>query len=913
MRFSIASFSGSVSTLFSISFVPYSRFLRIASMLLAAYLCVGNFAWAKGNHPNTLEQFSANIGAPIHHVRSTTTKLSISDTVWFEDTENNTTINDILTSPSHKWASSGGKDLDFGRSNSRHWIVMRMRFESNTSPEQSMPEKSNWILDLSYPQIHVAALYYYDDDTQSMKRVDHGVLSAMGQRDIRHRGLLYPINLPSGQAKTFILEVERKASFLQVPLTLWSAPAFLESNSDMTYLYGMLFGAMIAMMVYNSILAFSIRHKAYIIYVLYIGFTLLGYLSLSGFGFLYLWPNNPEFNIVAIPIFCSLSVVFIMIFTRELLNLKTHMPSANTMLTALIMIGIAIPFLAIVTKNTQTLWLTTYTSLTCIITFFISIAMWRKGNRQAGLFVIAWTPWIIGMLTYLAALYGFFPDNIFTRNSIFMGSVIEIVLLAFIMSDQINIDRKEKYRALKIQNESIGKLQQVESELIHRSLHSRTTGLPNRSYLRNTLDELVTQDSDIEYSLFLISLNNFHTFNKTLGHSNGDSILKKVTDRLNDTINQLPDVIAIEQDIQHRHCIATVEGVTFGFSAKTAEESRANEIANLVLEALERPFLYNGLTLDVEAAIGISLWPRDADTTDKLLKNAQIALEDASNNNQRIAFYSFDIDPYNAKRLSLLAELKLAIEFNALELYFQPQINLRDDSLAGVEVLLRWNHEKHGFIPPDEFIPLAERTGVIQALTYWVCQKAFSTMVELQQQGIDIPMSINISTRNLMDRSFKNNVLALAQNCGVKLENIMLELTETSMMTNPDEALATLNDISATGMKISIDDFGTGYSSLSYLKKLPVQELKIDRAFVMDMANNPDDQVIVETTVKMAHSLGLSVVAEGVEDLASVALLKTIGCNYAQGYHFARPMNARKLTEWFHEFNSAPPSASASA
>ncbi|MDX1696515.1 MAG: EAL domain-containing protein, partial [Ketobacteraceae bacterium] len=239
-----------------------------------------------------------------------------------------------------------------------------------------------------------------------------------------------------------------------------------------------------------------------------------------------------------------------------------------------------------------------------------------------------------------------------------------------------------------------------------------------------------------------------------------------------------------------------------------------------------------------------------------------------------------------------------AIEQDSLQLYFQPQVDLKTQQVTGAEVLIRWIHSEHGFIPPDEFIPLAERTGVIQPLTYWICKNAFAALKRFKTKGFDLSLSINISARNLQDRLFQSTVLQLAENEQLSTSEIILELTETAVMVNPEEALEMLNALSRTGIKLSIDDFGTGYSSLSYLKRLPVKELKIDRTFVMEMAQNPDDQVIVDTTLQMAHNLGLIVVAEGIEDQETLNYLASKGCDYAQGYHIARPMPESEFVEW---------------
>src|SRR5690606_26571910 len=252
-----------------------------------------------------------------------------------------------------------------------------------------------------------------------------------------------------------------------------------------------------------------------------------------------------------------------------------------------------------------------------------------------------------------------------------------------------------------------------------------------------------------------------------------------------------------------------------------------------------------------------------------------------------------------------LGELRHAIENNSLQLHFQPQISLRDCSVAGAEVLIRWIHPEYGFIPPDEFIPLAERTGVIHPLTYWICRQAFAFKRNLEAQGIDIHLSINISARNLQDPHFVEQIARMADEAGISLKRIIMELTETAVMTDPEDALRVMTELNALGIRLSIDDFGTGYSSLSYLKQLPVDEIKIDRSFVMEMAKNSDDEVIVHTTLTMGHNLSMEVVAEGIEDATTLRKLKDMGCDLAQGYHIARPMPGADFFTWLAKYNAS--------
>jgi len=248
--------------------------------------------------------------------------------------------------------------------------------------------------------------------------------------------------------------------------------------------------------------------------------------------------------------------------------------------------------------------------------------------------------------------------------------------------------------------------------------------------------------------------------------------------------------------------------------------------------------------------------------------------------------------------LALMGELSQAIDADELLLYFQPQIDIEKNAVIGVEALTRWKHHDHGFIPPDEFIPLAEKTGLTRKLTRWVLNKALEECAFLMSQGMELSVSVNLSSQNLHETKLETRIKSLLAKHKVPPNFLLLELTETAVMLDPNHAQEVLSKLSEDGIRISIDDFGTGYSSLSYIKRLPLDEVKIDKSFIMDMINDKDDSVIVDTTLHMSHNLGLRVVAEGVENEDTLNALRTLGCDIAQGYYLTRPLNASDLFAW---------------
>lgn len=864
----------------------------MSRLLLLLLICSGTAnALENATYAERVERFPSQVTVVNGH----THQLEVTHSAWIEDPEDTLTLDQLFRHQLQELNVNEGETLNFGHSDSSFWVGFKIRYEAT---ENGMDPKRTFLLELPFPPLQRVAIYQPDKaGNYQSKNIGYDI--AMSARRIAHRHFVYPLTLEAGETELIFVNVMRKGGSVQAPLNIWSQESFLMRDGSQNYIYGIFYGTLFAMILYNGFLFISLRVKTYLYYIIYISLSALAYMALSGYGFLYLWPESPGVNTLIIPFICTIGTVAGLIFFKSFSSIAQRHRRLNIYINSLISTGFLLAAGILITRHLLSLYVVIFIGIAGTSALFASLYTWLKGSRQAGFFLLAWTLFIIGLLCFLGVLMGWIPSNIFTRHSLQIGCTTEVLLLSFALADQISHERKAKYKALQEQHKAVVRVQEMESQLMHRALHSRSTGLPNRALLRRSLDEFFeNQYTSGMVGLFLISLDNFHEFNKTLGHSTGDAILKLVTQRLSELIGNFKNAICFEVTDSHTHNLANVEGVTFGFALKVSTHDSALHQAEIVLQAFERPFEYQGMILDVESTIGISMYPEHGEGTDTLLRNAHIALESAAVSSNKVAIYTSELDPYSAKRLSLIAELKAAMEQNGLQLYFQPQVDLKTQQVTGAEVLIRWIHSEHGFIPPDEFIPLAERTGVIQPLTYWICKNAFAALKRFKANGFDLTLSINISARNLQDRLFQSTILQLAENECLSTREIILELTETAVMVNPEEALEMLNALSRTGIKLSIDDFGTGYSSLSYLKRLPVKELKIDRTFVMEMAQNPDDQVIVDTTLQMAHNLGLIVVAEGIEDQETLNHLTSKGCDYAQGYHIARPMPESDFVEW---------------
>lgn len=419
--------------------------------------------------------------------------------------------------------------------------------------------------------------------------------------------------------------------------------------------------------------------------------------------------------------------------------------------------------------------------------------------------------------------------------------------------------------------------------------HDSLTGLPNRHALyktiRTTLEERGPEQA---MALLLIDLNRFKDLNDALGHQVGDSLLKQVGPRLHAELSE------------SEAFIARLGGDEFAiFLPAIRNPQQAVVAAHRVLDAIKQPYNIDGFHTEMGAAVGIALRSAQANDVSHLMRYADVAMYQAKSEYSGVVVYSAAKDPNQGLRFSLISELRRAIREQELLLNFQPKIELQSRRVHGFEALVRWQHPTQGFIPPAEFIPMAEATDVIHPLTEWVLEQSIRQCKQWHAQSFFVTVAVNLSARNLLDEKLPHKVTQLLEKYQLPAVALELEITESAIVLDPDRALMILNQLSEQGVRISIDDFGTGYSSLAYLKKLPVNALKIDRSFVMDMLTDRQDEVIVKSTVNLAHNLGLHVVAEGVENEQTLQALAALGCNQAQGYHLGRPMPEGQVLDWF--------------
>ncbi len=451
------------------------------------------------------------------------------------------------------------------------------------------------------------------------------------------------------------------------------------------------------------------------------------------------------------------------------------------------------------------------------------------------------------------------------------------------LNQSLELRVEQRTRELEIANQKLEKL----------ALHDALTNLPNRFCIQDNLHRGIAEAklTGSPFTVIMMDLDRFKEINDTLGHDSGDQLLVDVGRRL-------------QKVLRPTDLIGRLGGDEFAILLPETDEAGAAIVAQKMLIAMDPPFTLADMAFTIGASLGIAAYPKHGGTTSALLKSADVAMYQAKNNKLGYCIYNPISDINTPDRLSLMTELRDAIHNNELMLFYQPKVELATQQIVGVEALLRWQHKDRGFIPPAEFIPMAEQSGLIRQLTHWVISTALMQLEAWHRADLKISISINLSMHNLQDTEFPLQLAQLLEQTRVNNRYIQFEITESVIMSNPGHVMGVLASLGKMNVSFAIDDFGTGYSSLSTLKRLLVQDIKIDKSFVMDMATDSDDESIVHSIIDMAHNLGLTVTAEGVESETTVNQLVKLGCDMIQGYHISRPLPPERVTHLIRNVQS---------
>jgi len=802
---------------------------------------------------------------------------------FYKDKSHQITIDDIRnSSPKIVWQRHMSETPSMGYSSSTYWFKFTV--------ENSQRETSTHLLEIGYSMLNSVEFYKVVDGNVMEHQVS-GNQYPFSQREIPHRNFIFEVKIQPNSSADIYLKV-RSGSSIQVPLTL--SPTHLYYSADQSELINksIYYGMMLVMILYNLFLLFSLREIVYLYYVLFIFTLTFVQFSLHGLASQYIWSNFPDFQSFSIIFLVPCCTLFGCLFTRKFLNLEHTSPNMNKAFIGIAIVSILNTIGSFSLNYSNSIKISIFSVLIASsVCLFIGPYLWSRGYQYARYYSIAWLCITLSAAALALSKFGILPRTYLTENGLQIGAAAEAVLLSLALADRLNRERKERFAA--------------EEKLVFGALHHPITKVPNRAFLVNWLENGKNMPTNRQRTkLALFHLNRFHEVNKTLGHQKADEFLKIITSRFNNMVKSIPGVVRLEETEQQDFYVSALEGVSFAIVIDTKKTENALSIVNRFVSKVVEPIEFEGMLITVGGVAGVAGYSRQYIDGSKLIRHAQIALDQGKSVGAPVMEYSEDINPYNERRLTLAGELRHAMLRNDLELYFQPKIKVKTNSVDSMEALLRWNHPEHGFIPPDEFIPIAEQAGLINSLTIWVIDTALDRVAQLDKRGLVLSVAVNISAINLKDKQFPELVKQMLVKYNVAPCQLSLEVTETAMMDDPDQALDILKKLNSYDIRISIDDFGTGYSSLAYIKQLPVQEIKIDRSFVMEMSKSKSDAIIVQTTVNMCHDLSLEVVAEGVETEDVSGVLQGMGCDFLQGYHFSRPLPFEQLVTWLDSRNN---------
>jgi diguanylate cyclase (GGDEF)-like protein len=435
----------------------------------------------------------------------------------------------------------------------------------------------------------------------------------------------------------------------------------------------------------------------------------------------------------------------------------------------------------------------------------------------------------------------------------------------------------------------------------HLAAHDSLTELPNRRWFRDAVGAALGRESLQSGGLLLVDLNGFKDVNDTLGHHHGDLVLRELGPRL-------------RMAFRSEDLVARLGGDEFAVFMPRADGDAVTSAVQRVQDALREPVEIEGISIELDASIGLAWYPEHGHDVDTLVQRADVAMYRAKAGHHPLVTYRPEDDYHSPARLALAADLRRGLGEGQLVLHYQPQVDLELGLPVAAEGLVRWEHPQRGLLPPLEFIQVAERTGLIKDLTHRVLEVGLSDLRTWKDAGRAVSLSLNISVRSLLDRRFPEHVQRLLSEYDIAGPALTLELTESSLMVDPELAKQTMQHLSELGVSVAIDDFGTGYSSLAYLTDLPIGELKIDKSFVRAMSSDARNAIVVRSTIELAHSLGMRTVAEGIEDAFTLERLRSLGCELAQGFHLSKPLPTSRLEDWWDartELLLSPHSASA--
>ena len=747
--------------------------------------------------------------------------------------------------------SVGPEGLPYGYTDSTIWL--RSTLYSTASA------KKEWIVELNSPLLDYVDLYVVQDG-RTVSHFQSGDRRPFSSRPIASRDFRFPLTLVPGTKTTLIWKI-RSDTAVNLPITLQDKELLQEKDLKAFLYYGIFYGILIILAVYNFIFFLIFQKNIYLYYVGFIVFYALMQLSFDGLAPLLLWPDLPWLYNDGVPFFVNLAILSAVLFGQRFLETSLYAPKIHTVLNIVLAINVLAMLLCFFNVYSITVMLTTLLAVvTPLLLMTAGVAVLNKIRRRAEFYLWAWSFFFAGSSLLALHKLGILPSSWIMIHAQQIGVLFKIMVLSYALGDQL---------------QSLLYVDQL-------------TGVGNRRSLDRIFASAVryAQKDKLPFAVLTIDLDDFKTINDSMTHKAGDKLLMLLTRRLKSYLRRYDTILRMGQDefliILER--IETTEDLT--------------HIADKILVQVRKPFTLNGRIIHTTASMGIALYPNDGEDYDTLIKNSDSALHKAKElGKNRFHYFNPVLDNTAVERLKLYNDLFRALENQEFFLLYQPKISAKDNTLAGVEVLIRWDHPERGVLAPDHFIGIAEQSDLILRITKWVLESTFERIKRWQTMGWDnIYAAVNITAKDLKDTYFIRDLMDLFKQYRLGTDALELELTERVIVEECSDSIHKLSALHDAGINIAIDDFGTGYSTFSYLRSYHVHTIKIDKSFVDEIEHNPKTAKIVNAMTSLGHELGMRVVVEGVETERQVQMLKQMHCDIFQGYYFDRPLTAEELT-----------------
>ncbi|NQZ21933.1 MAG: EAL domain-containing protein [Colwellia sp.] len=667
-----------------------------------------------------------------------------------------------------------------------------------------------------------------------------------------------------------------------VPLVLYQQKAFEKRVDYAQIVYGIFIGIILLMTTYNLVLYFAIKDKVYLVYIGYLLSAFIVLAGLTGYGYL-IFSKQVQYLIHEYLLFIDYFLIFfLLLFSLYFLR---YDQVKNTIykigITSSILLMAVALFSLSLDQITQTKLFFSIQPAFYLFSLFIIFRRLSKDFAWARFYFISWLPFLAGAAIQPLVLLNYVDSTFLTRNAFLFAVMIEVTFMAFALAERMRRNDQDR---------------------IHDISYHPLTKLPRKLVLESTMNNLQLL-GEHNFSVMVIKPEHIEKISLYIDDKTSAALFTRLSQRL-DSLFIYNDAIVPLTPNNEKICFLENNCLAIIINKKTNQQN-LSVLVKSIQQLVAETFQINELKLPLSAVIGIANYPEHGSANYLLINNALLATNDAQNIYGRWGYYQSEKSEQANHLLMLAADLKEAIEQNLLEIYHQPQIDLKTLRVCSSECLIRWDHKSEGYISPVLFIPLAEDLGLINQLTLWVIKRSLAQHQQiLTDNKYNHMVSINISGKDIADEHFFNKALAIIEESGIPAEKIIFELTESASITHNQQSLDLIKKFSELGFTISIDDFGTGYSSMEQISHLPFQELKVDRQFVENVNDDHKRKTIAEATVKMAKGLGLEVVAEGINSQEDEDTLRSFGCDIGQGYYYAKPMPIESYLKWLEKQNN---------